>query len=204
MKTNHWLPVCNFGEALRLGLVAIMVMVSSTASLGQIIDGDTPIRKIPGLVAVILYERTGGDSPTPLIFPITDSRLTERVGGKLTYGRCDFSGAGLEFYDVFLSDPDGSPNPDGSFVTVEAEFPNPDEKAGGGLNIADIALGFGKGNTQYATWVSSFVALGKNAISDSARFAVDGNLQTHTTMGNTFRQNRRLRITVGFEGRVVL
>ncbi|MCP2728832.1 PEP-CTERM sorting domain-containing protein [Symplocastrum sp. BBK-W-15] len=43
-----------------------------------------------------------------------------------------------------------------------------------------------------------YALLGNNAILSSVNNAIDGNLLTTTTMGNTIGQDRRLSITLGF------
>ena len=70
--------------------------------------------------------------------------------------------------------------------------------AGGGLNLAEIGLDFSGTPTEYGNYVASFVALGDNAIPGSVGNAIDGDLQTHTTMGSTLGQSGRLRVTLGF------
>ena len=71
--------------------------------------------------------------------------------------------------------------------------------AGGGLNLAEISLNFTDATVEYGNYVASFVALGDNAVPENVDFAIDGDLQTHTTMGNTVGQIERLRVTLGFE-----
>jgi archaellin len=107
----------------------------------------------------------------------------------------DFATNASEFYDVFYSDADGSFNVNGKFVTIEAVF-NRGAPAGGGLTLAEVQFNFSAGSTDLADSVASFVALGDNALPSTAGNAVDGNLLTATTMGNTIGQMQRLRVTV--------
>ena len=48
------------------------------------------------------------------------------------------------------------------------------------------------------TDLRQFLGLQENAIPSSVGNATDGNLLTHTTMGNTIGQNEQLRVTLGF------
>lgn len=160
-----------------------------------------PIPQIPNLESITFWEKTGGTEPNPFTFGVNSSELTTRLSDPLGFGNYDFTGVQsppyIEAYDVFYSDADGSFNVDGSFVTIEAVW-NRQSPAGGGLNIAEVELNFTDGSTQGANSVESFVALGDNAYPGTVEYAVDGNLLTHTTMGNTIGQSQRLRVTVGF------
>lgn len=154
----------------------------------------TPIRSIPGLQSITFFEST---SSTDLhSFVVNDARLQTRVPDPLNASNADFIGVpGEEFYDVYYSDADGIFNVDGPYVSIEAVF-NHALPWGGGLNIAEVQLD--KLQPEFGNVVSSFVALGDNADPSAVNRAVDGNLSTFTTMGNTIGQGRRLRITVGF------
>lgn len=160
-----------------------------------------PVGTTPNLVSITFFERTGGTGPTAFTFGVNSSQLTTRLSDPLSASNKDFAGwaGGGEFYDVFYSDADGSFNVDGEFVTIEAvtNVTLADGK-GGGLNIAEVQLNFTDGSTEFANFVSSFVALGDNALPSTVGNAVDGNLLTHTTGGNTVGQVQRLRVTVGF------
>ena len=103
-----------------------------------------------------------------------------------------------EFYDVFYSDEDGTFNLEGSYLTISGTFEHalPD---GGGLNLAEIGLNFTDSNTEYGNYVASYVVLGDNSVEANVGNCIDGDLQTHTTMGNTVGQTDRLRLTLGFE-----
>jgi hypothetical protein len=82
------------------------------------------------------------------------------------------------------------------YVTVESVYDR-ELPAGGGLNIAEVQLNFTSG-TEFANQVTAFTALGNNAILGSQIKAIDGNLSTTTTLGNTVGQNKRLSLTLGF------
>src|SRR4029453_7587757 len=134
-----------------------------------------PIRLIPGLVSLTFWERTGS-SPVDNTVSVNSPQLEARLS-TLDFASRDFTGASLEFYDVFYSGADGSANRDGAYVTIEAiwnlALPN-----GGGLNIAEVQLNFAPGDpTVFGNVVTSFVGLGDNFAPGSVPNAVDGNLQ---------------------------
>ncbi len=155
-----------------------------------------PVRLTPGLAKVRFHEVTGSVSAKD--FAANAPEILSRLSS-LTSSSNDFSGAPTELYDVFYSDWDGTPNPNGRFLTVEAVY-DQELPRGGGLNIARVDLLDPNGSIiASANSVVSFAALGNNAIPQDVVKAVDGNLSTYTTMGNTVNQgSRRLRITLGF------
>jgi len=156
-----------------------------------------PVRQIPNLTSITFYETTGGTAA--FTFAVNSPQLTTRLSDPLGAGNNDISGAVTEFYDVFYSDADGTFNPNGQFLTIEGVFMLglPD---GGGLNLAEISLNFAGGAPpEFGSFVASSVALGDNAIPGDVGNAVDGNLQTFTTQGNTIGTTQRLRVTLGFQ-----
>ena len=157
----------------------------------------TPVRDITDLVSITFYERTGGSAPTAYTFDKNSSQLTTRLTDPLGASNNDISGASSEYYDVYYSDDDGGFNLDGEFLTISGVFlfglP-----AGGGLNLAEMVLNFSDASTEVGNYVASFVALGDNAFPGNVGNAIDDDLQTHTTMGNTIGTSERLRVTLGF------
>jgi hypothetical protein len=158
----------------------------------------TAVRSITGLESITFYERTGGVGPTPFTFTVDSPQLTTRLSDPLATGNNDISGAFTEFYDVFYSNQDGSFNLDGEFLTIEGVFLQP-LPAGGGLNLAEIGLNFSGDPEEFGNTVASFFANGDNAVPGDVDNAIDGDLLTHTTMGNTLNSDARLRVTLGFE-----
>lgn len=71
--------------------------------------------------------------------------------------------------------------------------------AGGGLNLVEIGLNFTDASTEYGNYIASYVVLGDNSAEANVGNCIDGDLQTHTTMGNTLGSTERLRLTLGFE-----
>lgn len=157
-----------------------------------------PVKDLPGLESITFYERTGGTEPTPYVFTVAGPELTVALADPLALGNFDIPGATGEFYDVYYSDENGVFQLDGSYLTISGTF-SQTLPAGGGLNLAEIGLNFVDTNTEFGNYVASFVALGDNAVPDNVPNCIDGDLQTHTTMGNTVGQTERLRLTLGFE-----
>ncbi|RJR48520.1 MAG: PEP-CTERM sorting domain-containing protein [Desulfobacteraceae bacterium] len=155
-----------------------------------------PVQSIPDLVSITFWERSGGSSPTAYTFGIGSPQLTVRLTDPLSASNMDF-GEGREPYDVFYSDAGGVFDINGEYVTIEALY-NRVAPTGGGLNLAEVGLNFTSGPIEYANAVAGSLALGDNAVPSSVAFAVDGDLLTHTVMGNTVGQSDRLRVTVGF------
>lgn len=177
---------------LRLVVAAGIALLASSAAHA------VALRLIANLTSITFYERTGGVAPTPYTFAVNSAQLSTRLADPLGAGNHDIPGAATEYYDVFYSDADGTFNPNGEYLTIEGVFllGLPD---GGGLNLAEIALNFSGGAPpEFGSFVASFVALGDNAIPGDVGLAIDGNLQTHTTMGNTIGSSQRLRVTLGF------
>jgi hypothetical protein len=166
-------------------------------------DGETdgsntwPVRMIPGLVSITFYERTGGADPDAFTFTVDGPELTTFVADPLGPGNFDIEGAATEYYDVYYSDIDGNFDIDGRYLTISGVFEHA-LPAGGGLNLAEIGLDFENLPPEFGNYVASFVALGDNAHPQNVELAIDGDLQTHTTMGNTVGQTERLRVTLGF------
>ena len=177
-------------ESLWQSVVAVG-LVLLTPSFSQA----TAIRDIDGIKGITIWERTGGVAPDPHTLLISDARLSaERPLGLYSF---DFSGvAGREFYDVFFSDSDGTFNAAGEYLTIEAIFAF-GAPYGGGLNISEVGLNFFSGPREYADEVSAFHQQGNNLILGSQLLAIDGNFNTHTTMGNTIAGGR-LSLTLGF------
>jgi hypothetical protein len=173
------------------GLAALLAILAN----GRAVAG--PVRLLPDLESITFWERTGGTAPNAYTFTVDSTVLTTRLDDPLGAANHDIAGAPTEYYDVFYSDADGHVDADGEYLTIEGVFSQA-LPAGGGLNLAEIGLNFSGTPTEYGNYVASFVALGDNAIPGSVGNAIDGDLQTHTTMGNTLGQSGRLRVTLGF------
>ncbi len=159
-----------------------------------------PVRSIADLDSISFFERTGGTGPIEYNFLKNGSELTTLLADPLSLTNNDISGATTEYYDVYYSDLDGAFNLDGEFLTISGVFERTlsGDGAGGGLNLAEIALNFSSGPVEYGNYVASFFAAGDNAIPENVGRSIDGDLLTHTTMGNTTGTDQRLRVTLGF------
>lgn len=151
-----------FNSGSNVNVLTVTVEDTVLGNTGLIVDGtvtyedcDRPaVQDIQDLASITFFETTA----TPTAFTFTKS------GSQLTGHGTDFAGVpGEELYDVFYSNWDGSFNPSGQFVTIEAVWDR-GAPAGGALNIAAVRLNFGSGAHDFADFVSSFVALGDNAI----------------------------------------
>jgi hypothetical protein len=204
---GNFLPInssllTDFNSGPIVNVITVDVEDTGGAITGLIVDGAVsyvdckriPIKDIPDLTSITFWESTFAD-PTHHTFAKDGPGLATRRNGPLNTGNSDFESLpGLESYDVFYSNWNGTPNPNGWFVTIEADV-NIGAPSGGGLNIARVDF---NGTGQSADSVASFVALGNNAMPNDVGKAVDGLTSTDTTMGNTIGQTQRLRITVGF------
>jgi hypothetical protein len=155
-----------------------------------------PVRKLPGLKSITYYERSGGTAPTAYTFTVDGPEMTTRIA-TLSDAAHDIKGVSSEFYDVYYSNTAGDFELDGRYLTISGvfEYALP---AGGGLNLAEIVLNFDGDKKEFGNYVASFLAIGDNAAPESVPNCIDGDLQTHTTMGNTVGTMNRLRITLGF------
>jgi hypothetical protein len=165
------------------------------------------IRVLPDLQTVTIYEITF--STVPNAFAPNAAALTTRLGNPLTSSNNDFSFTNDEHYDVFYSNADGSFNPDGAFITIEAIWTQ--QPQFGSMNINEVQLAFGGASPhqRFGDFVSSFV-YGSNCTTGntiqcdpgSEAKAVDHDLSTYPRFGATSPadSNERMRLTIGFEG----
>lgn len=156
------------------------------------------VRALPGLQSISFHERTGGTAPTEYDFTVNGPELSAKLADPLSDANRDILGATSEWYDVYYSTEDGTFDIDGSYLTISGVFQQT-LPAGGGLNLAEIGLHFSGSTTEYGNYVASYVALGDNKDTTSVGNCIDGDLQTHTTMGNTVGSTERLRLTLGFQ-----
>lgn len=190
----------NIAVRPRVVLACFLTLVSAAAAEAA------SIRTLPGLLSVTTYEETF--TTTPVAFAPNSSQLTTRLADPLGTGNNDFTFFDQEFYDVFYSNADGTPNADGAFVTVEGVWRN-QAIALGGMNINEIELNFAGGVNDFADVVSSvvfgsFCNPGNPAQCNpgSEALAVDHDLSTFPRFGHTSNTDLddRFRLTVGFNG----
>jgi hypothetical protein len=168
-----------------VGLLCGMTMADQTFAL--------PIATLSDLQTVVVHEQTFARTPVP--FAPNSSALSVRLADPLSDANRDFSFFSGENYDVFYSNADGTPNPLGAFLTIEAVWPGPS----GSMNINEVELQFGGAapHSDFADFVSSFV-YGSSPNVGSEALAVDGDLGTFSRFGVT--SSLRMRLTVGFNG----
>lgn len=160
-------------------------------------DMPIPVHDIPGLESITFYETTG--QVTEYKFLVAGPELGTLLPDPLSLQNRDIQGTSVEFYDVYYSDEDGTFNPDGSYLTIGGSF-GAKLPAGGGLNLAEISLNYADDSVEYGSFLASFLGLGDNYAPGSEPNAIDGDLATHTTMGNNVDEpNKRLRLTLGFK-----
>ncbi len=156
-----------------------------------------PVHDIPGLESITFYETTG--KVTEYTFAVAGPELITQLADPLGLDNRDIQGTSVEFYDVYYSEEDGSFNPDGSYLTIAGSF-GAKLPAGGGLNLAEISLNYADNSVEFGSFLASFLGLGDNYVPGSEPNAIDGNLDTHTTMGNNVDEpGKRLRVTLGFK-----
>lgn len=154
------------------------------------------IQSIKGLKSITIYEATNGVFSHT--FDKNSSALNYRIPGQLSPTVNDFQGwVSQEFYDVFYSDADGSFNKNGKFISIEAIFNI--AYTGGGLNISGVLLNFEDGRSIFLDHLEGFVKNSERYVPESEKRAVDGNIGTYTSMGNTKKFEGRLRITLGLK-----
>ncbi len=110
-----------------------------------------PINRVE---AIIVYEKTSFVAPFP--FTVCDTRLIEEIA-MLGPDAFDFgSSAGVtEYYDVYVSDGDGTPNPDGMYLTIDCFHDSSGTGSGAGHNIDAVALHYTNGTIGWATEVTA-------------------------------------------------
>lgn len=156
-----------------------------------------PVSEIPGLLSITFYENTSGIME--YTFAIDGPELNQALADPLTMQNRDIQGTSVEFYDVYYSDVDGVFDAKGSYLTIAGSF-GAKLPAGGGLNLSEISLNYDGNVTEFGSFLASFVGLGDNYAAGSEVNAIDNDLNTHTTMGNTVdTPDQRLRLTLGFK-----
>lgn len=175
-----------------LCLIGIFLLVPQAAEA-------VPIRTLPDLVFVQPLETTGGN--TIFNFTPDSAALTTRLGDRLSNTNNDFLSPSFEAYDFYYSDADGNFDIDGSFLTITAVFDNIlNVPMASGLNIAGASLQI-NADFEFASFVSSFVALGSNPLPATVTNALGDTAGTTTFLGDTIGQpdDIRLSLTLGFE-----
>jgi len=182
----------------RLARLALVAPLVAACACGPEFGAHTlPVRELPYLTGVTLYESTA--AVVALSFDPFGPELNSRLPDPLGPDNHDFAVAAAgEYYDLYYSDRDGNFDESGSYITISAVYPD-GPPLRGGLNVAEIELRFLDLVYERADTLGSFAGRGDNFLLFSVDNAVDDDLTTTTTMGNTAgNPGERLRITVGF------
>lgn len=143
---------------------------------------------------VHFYEYTGG--PMNVSIPMNDTRLN-KLGSDPTPGTADlYTGpSGDESYDFYISDADGTPNPDGAYIT--SYMFNNLQRTGGarGHNLDAILIQDG-GNYYPATTIASYDFGYGTTFADSNIF--NSLWYSDGISGLTYLGDSGSRVTVGF------
>lgn len=148
-----------FLSKLLVGLFCSTIVMGSGVSFGASIE------------SITVYEMTG--PRVPYWFAITDPRLIETIDSVGPDG-CDFPGVRLlsngklsgstwefgsqgEFYDAYISDSDGTPNPNGMYLTIDCFRNLHVTGPGAAHNIDAVSLDFTDGTHLWATEVTNYV-----------------------------------------------
>ena len=119
----------------------------------QFADNTGGIIGNPRLQSITIYEAT--DGVRPFTFAKDDPRLVSEIDDFPNATQCDFHGTANEYYDVFISNSDGTPNSAGACLTIICYFDQLTE--GVGNNIDAVSLDFTGSVTEFAQSVTSFV-----------------------------------------------
>jgi hypothetical protein len=149
------------------------------------------LREWPGLQSITFYEQT--TDLYEYTFSVSSSQLLNRLP-ILGPGLYDYRGTSNEYYDVFYSDEFGSFGIDGECITIECMYDGPSSAH----NTNGVKLNFEGGTSRYAIYVTEYRVLGNTGNPNSVPNAVDGDLQTWTSLGTAVNQNERLSLTLAF------
>jgi hypothetical protein len=144
------------------------------------------------IVSITVYERTG--FVLPFAFIIDDSRLGKNPSfGSGSYDFV-FPPYGTEIYDVYLSNFDGTANPEGMYLTIDCIRPEHDTGFGAGHNIDAVSLDFADGTHLWATIVTTYLLGYNQTITYAQPTNALGELDDQPTyMGDQFSS-----LTLGF------
>jgi hypothetical protein len=185
-------------QALRsCGMIAASAMIWGVLAPAS---GGAQLSETPGLESITFWEITS--ETTAFTLDAAGSSLTTRRSDPLGDGNRDFKGTKREFYDVYFSDAEGVFDLAGEFVTVTASF-DEGNQVGGGLNLGEVRLNFESGAGEFGGFVTTYARFGSNG-AEPGTAATDGDLDTHTALGNTSGRSERLSLTIGFRSTVEL
>jgi hypothetical protein len=104
-----------------------------------------PLLSRAGLTNITVWENTTGDDPHPFTISPLSPQLLSIPGGPNSVTN-DFATAAHEYYDVFLSDPNGNPTTNGCCVTILCYMTEARSNYATGDNIDAVELDFADGS----------------------------------------------------------
>ena len=163
------------------------IIITTITAMSGLSAKALSLRKVTDLESITFFERTGDAFPQPYTFGLDSSQLLNRLS-QLNSSSYDFLGTPTELYDVFYSDRFSNLDINGEYVTLERVFSH-GKLYGGGLNLSEMRLNFADASTEFGNLVADFTVLGNSGHPSTVGNAIDGNLLTNTTMGNTIGQS---------------
>ncbi len=160
MNTVNKVLVGLAGCALFLTLAVLGFGVTVQTNPATVNAATGPIRTAPGLQSVIMYESSAGPqagvSSKSYYWGTTNPQLVNKISGGPSANAFD-AATGAEYYDLWFSDADGTPNQDGMYLSIAVTMPTPKYNQDAGGNIDAVGLKFTNGQEVFATVVSSVV-----------------------------------------------
>jgi hypothetical protein len=129
-----------------------------------------PLLSRPGIASITVWEQTGGDIAHS--FLVSDPKLQNPIVGGPTSSTYDFASTSSEYYDLYLSDPDGTPNVNGCSVTIVCDSTASSQNFATGDNIDAVELNFSSGPSIGASSIGN-IQLGSD-ITDPGLLASSG------------------------------
>ncbi len=175
--------------------------ITTTSNSGEI---NPPLLERSGLTAVITYEQSaGGASVASRSYyrGITNTQLTTKIPGGPSAQKNDFA-TGAEFYDLYTSDANGTPNPKGVYFTIDVYTPGGKPNIGSGGNIDAVELRFQNGTSMYANSVARVVngtdLSGDYTTTHGYASRALGKPDSRGLTGITYLGNQHASLTLGF------
>lgn len=114
---------------------------------------------LPGLQSVIVYEQSAGPAAVPAkswYWGPTNPQLITKISGGPSANAHDLS-TGVEYYDLYVSNSDGTPNAGGDYLTIDVKMPSPQYNQNSGGNIDAVGLKFNNGEEIFASSVTNVI-----------------------------------------------
>lgn len=152
MKTKTFGPQSILGASLAL-IISIFVIGSIIpAGIAYAVCYDGSLLGLSGLNSIVIYEETTIDHPDQYVFSKSDNRLVSKLN--VGINSKDFSTNAREYYDVFVSDQNGTFNQNGGYLTIDCFRDDHRTNIQAGNNIDAVELKFSGKPSIYANRVS--------------------------------------------------